>query len=57
MKAMCDRKVVDRKTTEKQLDMLKLEETIDRLATANGVDWYRHVLRRDVDSVLRVVLL
>ena len=37
MKAMCGQKVVDRKTTEKQMDTLGLKETIDRLATANGV--------------------
>ena len=36
--------------------MLGLKETIDRLATANGVSWYGHVLRRDDDSVLRVAL-
>ena len=38
------------------MDMLGLRETIDRLATANGVRWYGHVLRRDDDSVLRVAL-
>ena len=38
------------------MNMLALKETIDRLATANGVRWYGHVLRRDDDSVLRVVL-
>ena len=48
--------MVDRKTTEEQMDMLGLKETIDRLATANGVRWYGHVLRRDDDSVLRVAL-
>ena len=37
MKAMCGQKVVDRKTTEEQMDMLELKETIDRLATVNGV--------------------
>ena len=36
--------------------MLGLRETIDRLATANGVRWYEHVLRRDDSSVLRVAL-
>ena len=56
MRAMCDQKVVDRKTTEEQMDMLGLKENIDRLATANGVRWYGHVLRRDDDSVLRVAL-
>ena len=53
---MCDQKVVDRKTTEEQMDMLGLKETIGRLATANGVEWYGHVLRRDGNSVLRDVL-
>ena len=35
--AMCDQKVVDRKTTEELMDMLGLKKTIDQLATANGV--------------------
>ena len=55
VRAMGGQKVVDRKTTEEQMDMLWLKETIDRLATANGVRWYGHVLRDD-DSVLRVIL-
>ena len=38
------------------MDMLGLKETIDRLATANGVRCYGHVLRRDDASVLRVAL-
>ena len=33
-----------------------LKETIDRLARANEVRWYGHVMRRDDDSVLRVAL-
>ena len=53
---MCGQKVVDKKTTEEQMDMLGLKKTIDRLATANGVRWYGHVLRRDDDGVLRVAL-
>ena len=53
---MCCPKGVDRKTTEEQMDMLGLREIIDRLATANGVRWYEHVLRRDDGSVLRVAL-
>ena len=51
MSAMCGQKVVHRKTTEEQIDMLGLKETIDRLATANEVRWYGHVLRSDDDSV------
>ena len=53
---MCGQKVADGKTTEEQMDMSGLKETIDRLATANGVRWYGHVLTRDDDSVLRVAL-
>ena len=56
MRAMCGRKVGDRKTTEEQMDMLGLKEIIDRLATANGVRRYAHMLRRDDDSVLRIAL-
>ena len=56
VRAMCGQKIVDRKTTEKQMDMLGLKETIHWLATANGVRWYGHVLRRDGNSVLRVAL-
>ena len=56
VRAMCGQKVVDRKKTEEQMDILEFRETIDWLATANGVRWYRHVLRRDDDSVLRVAL-
>ena len=41
---------------EEQMDMLGLKETIDWLATANGVRWYGHVLRKDDNSVLRVAL-
>ena len=47
MRAMCGQKVVDRKTTEEQMDMLGLKKNIERLATANEVRWYGHVLRRD----------
>ena len=51
VRAMCSQKVVDRKMTEEQMDMLGLKETIDQLATANGIRWYGHVLRRDDDRV------
>ena len=56
MKAMCSHKVVDRKTTEEQMDMLGLRKTKNQLATANEVRWYGHVPKRDDDSVLRVAL-
>ena len=37
VRAMCGQKAVERKTTKEQMDMLRLKETIDRLAIANGV--------------------
>ena len=37
VRAMCGQKVVDKKTTEEQMDMLELKETIDQLAKANCV--------------------
>ena len=54
VRAMCSQKVVDTKTTEEQTVILGLKETINQLTTVNKVRWYRHVLRRDEDSVLRV---
>ena len=54
VRTMCDQKVVDRKTNEEQMDRLVLKETTDQLATANGVKWYGHMLRRDDDSILKV---
>ena len=56
MRAMCGQKVVDRKITEEQMGILRLKETIDGLATGNGVRWYEHVLESDDNSVLRVAL-
>ena len=56
VKAMCSQKVIDRKVTEEQMNMLGLKESIDGLATANGDRWYGHVLKRDDNSVLRVAL-
>ena len=56
VRGICGRKVVDRKTTEEQMDLLGLRETIDRLTIVNGVRWHGHVLRTDDDGVLRVAL-
>ena len=54
--AMCDQKVVDKKTTKKQIDFPGLKETIDQFATVNGVRWYGHMQSREDNSVLRVAL-
>ena len=51
-----NRKLFDRKMSEEQMDMLRLRETIDEIATANKVRWHGHIQWRDDDSVLRVAL-
>ena len=37
---------MDRKNTEELMEMLGLKETWDRMAKANGVRWYGHVIKR-----------
>ena len=56
MRALCGWKVVAKKTTEEQIGMLRSKETVDGIATANGVRWYGHVLKSNDDSILRVSL-
>ena len=38
------------------MEMLGLKETVVQTAKANGVKWYRHVLRRDDGHALRITL-
>ena len=38
------------------MEILGLKETVDQVAKADGVRWYRHVLRRDDGLVLRIAL-
>ena len=56
VRAMCGVKLMDRKNTDDLLDSLGLKETVDKLAKANGVRWYGHVLRREEGDVLRKAL-
>ena len=56
MRSMCGVKLVDRKKMEDLMEMLGLKETLDRMAKANGVRWYGHVIRRDDDNILKKVI-
>ena len=40
IRAMCGVKLMDKKNTEELMVMLKLKETMDKLAKANGLRWY-----------------
>ena len=55
-RAMCGAKLVEKKRTEDLMEMLGLKETVVWMAKANGVRWYRHVLRRNDGHVLRKAL-
>ena len=48
---MCGVKLVDKRNTVQLMDMLKLKKAADKLARANGVRWYVHVLRRPEGDV------
>ena len=56
IRAMCGVKLMDRRNTEQLMDMLGLNETLDKLAKANAVRWYGHVLRREDSDVLKKAL-
>ena len=51
VRSMCGVKSVDRKKMEDLMEMLGLKEILDRMAKANGVRWYGHVIRRDDDII------
>ena len=37
--------------------MLGLKVTLDRMAKANGVRWYEHVIRRNDDNILKKTMM
>ena len=57
VRSMCGVKLVDRKNMEELIKMLGLKETLDRMAKANGVRWYGHVIRRDNNILKKAMML
>ena len=53
---MCGVQLKDRKRANDLMLMMGLNKTIYRLAMANSVRWYGHVLRREDGHVLRRAL-
>ena len=49
VRAMCGAKLMEKKRTEDLMDMLGLKETVVEMAKANGVRWYRQVLRKALE--------
>jgi len=56
VRSMCGMKLMDRKNTDELMDKLRLNETLDKMAIASGVQWFGHVLKRDESDVLREAL-
>ena len=52
VKAMCGAKLADRKNTEDMMDMLGLNQTIDKMTKASGVRRLGHVLRKEDGDVV-----
>ena len=50
---MCRVKLMDKKSTKDQMQMLDLNEAICQLPTANSVRWYGHELKNDKNNFLR----
>ena len=44
VRAICSVKLVDKRSIVELMDMLGLKEAADKLARANDVRWYGHVL-------------
>ena len=58
VKSLCGVKLVDRKNTEELMEILGLKKTLDRMAKANGVRWYGHVIiRREDDNILKPMMM
>ena len=57
VRSMCGVRLVDRKHMEELMEMLGLNETLDRMAKANGARWYGHVIRRDDDNILKKAMM
>ena len=57
VRSMYGVKIVDRKKMEDLMEMLGLKETLDRVAKANGVRWYGHVIRRVGDNILKKAMM
>ena len=53
---MCEVKVMVKKSTKDQMQMLDLNETIDQQVKPNSVRWYGHVLRKDINNSQRRAL-
>ena len=57
VRSVCGVKLVNRKKIEELMEMLRVKETLDRMAKASGLRWYGHVIRRDDDNILKKAMM
>ena len=57
LRSKCEVKLEDKKKMEELMEMLGLKETLDRMAKANGVKWYGHVVGRDDDNISKKAMM
>ena len=57
VRSMCGINLVDRKNIEELMEMLGWKKTLDKMAKANGVRWYRHVIRREDNNILKKAMM
>ena len=53
---MCEVKLIKKYSGKEFMKLLALEKTLDRRAKAKGMRWYGHVLRKNIDDVVRIAL-
>ena len=53
MRALCVVEMIEKRRSQELMSLLGLKNSLDGLARASGVRWYKHVLRRDNSDVLR----
>ena len=57
VRSLCSVKLVDETNIEDLMKMRGLKETLDKMAQANGVRWYGHVVKRDEESILKKTMM
>ena len=57
VRSMSEVKLVDRNDAEELMKMVGLKENLDKMAQANEVRWYGHVVRRDEESILKKAMM
>ena len=57
VRSVCGVKLEYRKKMDELMEMLGLKETLDTVAKANGVRYYKHVVRRDDHNILKKAMM